>query len=138
MTFNNESILWSERATMRDWWLNPINWLLTVGTFGLYFLFCLLNRLSVRYTLTTERLIIKKGILSNHEDEIELFRIKDVRSSQGFFQRITRTGTVFISSTDESGSLLMKNISTPGIKREEIRNLSRAERKSQGTTIVHE
>ena len=57
-----ETIIWSESVTMRDFLIKPTKWLWTGCTLGLYPIFVFLSRISKNYTLTNERLTIKEGI----------------------------------------------------------------------------
>ncbi len=62
----------------------------------------LVRKLSVRYELTTQRLIHQKGLLSRVTDRIELIDIDDVTYRQGPVQRILGVGTIIITSSDRT------------------------------------
>ncbi|MCR5628801.1 MAG: PH domain-containing protein [Eubacterium sp.] len=55
-----------------------------------------------RYTLTEEKFIKKSGILSTDEEEIRLYRIRDVSLHQTLGQRLFKVGTIHICSSDIS------------------------------------
>lgn len=55
-----------------------------------------------KYSLTPSRLFIQTGFLTSHEDEIRLYRIKDISYSQSLTERIAGTGTLHIVSSDAS------------------------------------
>src|ERR1700761_7816979 len=55
-----------------------------------------------KYILTTQRLIIDKGVLSKARDEIELYRIKDVEYRASLFERIWSVGNLIIRSSQVS------------------------------------
>ena len=55
-----------------------------------------------KYVLTPSRLIVSSGLLNLHEDEIRLYRIRDVSYTQSLGERIGGTGTLRIISTDAS------------------------------------
>lgn len=55
-----------------------------------------------KYSLTPSRLFIQTGFLTTHEDEIRLYRVKDVSYSQSLAERIAGTGTLRIVSSDAS------------------------------------
>jgi uncharacterized membrane protein YdbT with pleckstrin-like domain len=85
----------------------------------------------INYTLTTERLIIKKGILTRTTDEIELYRIKDIRLIEPILQRLVGLSIVEITSSDRSNP----NVSLAGIKKgDELRNTMRNEVERLRTT----
>ncbi|WP_291724953.1 PH domain-containing protein [Bernardetia sp.] len=73
----------------------------------------------LKYTLTTERLIIQKGILTRTTDEIELYRVKDIRLVEPFLQRLVGLSIIEITSSDRTNP----NLSIKGIKNgNELRN----------------
>lgn len=53
-----------------------------------------------RYYLTENRIITRTGILSVHEDEVELYRIVDKSLSRSIWQRIFCCGTVVLFCKD--------------------------------------
>ncbi|AFM03739.1 putative membrane protein [Bernardetia litoralis DSM 6794] len=76
----------------------------------------------INYTLTSERLIIKKGILTRTTDEIELYRVKDIRLIEPFLQRLVGLSVIEIASSDRSNP----NLSLAGIRNgDELRNTMR-------------
>lgn len=56
--------------------------------------------LNTHYELTSQRLFIVRGILSQTRDQSELIRIDDVRVHQSLVDRIFGLGTVEVISTD--------------------------------------
>lgn len=79
--------------------------------FGIVF-FKILDTRFINYTLTSERLIIKKGVLTRTTDEIELYRIKDIQLVEPFLQRLVGLSVIEITSSDRSNP----NISLEGIR----------------------
>ena len=55
-----------------------------------------------RYALSEDRLFLKRGFLNVHQDEIVLYRVRDLRVSQTLWQRVFGVGTVTVISTDKS------------------------------------
>ena len=95
-------------------------------------LFVWLEVLLTSYTVTNERLIIRKGVIWRKIEEVELFRIKDVAVDQGFFDRILKIGAVRIVSVDQTTpQLSLKGICDPIDVKEKIRKLYRASRKKE-------
>lgn len=64
------------------------------------------------YSLTNDRILIKYGIFNITEEEVRLYRIKDLTLKRSFMQRIFGLGTINIVSSDSS----MKNFSIINIK----------------------
>lgn len=71
-----------------------------------------------RYMLSEDRLFLSKGFLSVQDDELLLYRIRDISTSRGFFQRLLGVGTVTVLSSDKTNpTLVLKNIRNPiGVK----------------------
>ena len=55
-----------------------------------------------RYTLTSEKLLIKIGFLSTREEEIKLYRILDFTVRKTLFQRIFGVGDIELHTADRS------------------------------------
>ena len=67
-----------------------------------------------RYALSNDRLFIRKGWLNIHQDEVILYRVRDLCVKVNLWQRIFGVGTITISSTDKSVPVLtLKNIRQP-------------------------
>lgn len=67
-----------------------------------------------RYSIEDDRLYIKTGLLKTEMNEILLYRILDVKSSQTLFQKLFGVGTVTLYSADQSNRTLeLKNIKKP-------------------------
>ena len=74
-----------------------------------------------RYALSEDRLFLKRGFLNVHQDEIVLYRVRDLRVSQTLWQRVFGVGTVTVISTDKSiPELALKNIRQPNEVKELI------------------
>lgn len=67
-----------------------------------------------RYGMSEDRLFISVGFLSIKDDEILLYRVRDIDTSRTLWQRIFGVGTVTISSSDKTmPTLVLKNIKNP-------------------------
>ena len=64
--------------------------LLLIGLVVLPLLFWLTERI----TVTTRRLILRRGIFSRHRSEIQLSRVREVSSRQSLVQRVFRSGDI--------------------------------------------
>ena len=74
-----------------------------------------------RYALSEDRLFLKRGFLNVHQDEVVLYRVRDLRVSQSLWQRVFGVGTVTVISTDKSiPELALKNIRQPNEVKELI------------------
>lgn len=64
-----------------------------------------------KYCVDTDRLYTKEGFLRTETDELLLYRILDMKSSQTLWQRICGVGTVTLYCSDKSDGILeLKNI----------------------------
>ena len=89
-----------------------------------------LTILGHRYRLTTQRLFIRRGILSQTVDQTELIRVDDVRLHKSFLDRLFGLGTVAIRSTDATDQeLLIEGIAEPEKVAEAIRTRMRMMRR---------
>lgn len=52
------------------------------------------------YRLTTERLLTTFGMFSKTTETLELYRVKDMRTKQSFFERLTGLESVELMSSD--------------------------------------
>lgn len=72
-----------------------------------------------RYRLTEDRLFLSQGFLSIRDDEILLYRVRDISTSRNLWQRLFGVGTVTVFSSDKTmPTLQLKNIKEPLIVKE--------------------
>jgi uncharacterized membrane protein YdbT with pleckstrin-like domain len=72
--------------------------------FALDILVGFLRRVSTRYTITTQRLRIERGLLAKHVQQTRIERVQNVNTNQTVVSRILRVGTVDFDTagTDDS------------------------------------
>ncbi len=74
-----------------------------------------------RYALSGDRLFLSKGLLSIRDDELLLYRVKDITTKRSLWQRIFGVGTVTILSSDKTQpALALRNIKHPMAVKEQI------------------
>lgn len=67
-----------------------------------------------RYRLSEDRIFCEKGFFSIHEEEILLYRIRDLELNLTLGQRLFGVGSVIIHSSDKTmPTLELKNIKKP-------------------------
>jgi len=117
-----EAALWQGRPSWWTWWpqlaigdllilLAAALWWAGHGAYApaagagaaLFYAIVLAGRQGVLYTLTTERVIARSGLLSRRIDEVEIRDIRNIVLEQTFIQRLTRTGDVGIASAGGDG-----------------------------------
>jgi len=74
-----------------------------------------------RYALSDDRLFISVGLLNIKDDEILLYRVRDIDTSRSLWQRLFGVGTVNVMSSDKTMPVLtLKNIKDPVFVKELI------------------
>ena len=83
--------------------------------FGIDVLVGFLRRVSTRYTITTQRLRIQRGLLSKHVQQTRIERVQNVNTSQSFLERILRVGTVdFDTAGTDDSDFVFDGVGDPG------------------------
>ena len=109
-------------------------WIALSGVALLVILWRWLENMAAKYEITEERMIIRRGILAKSIDEIELYRIKDIRIEFTIINQIAGIGRITISSSDETtrdGDLVLANIERAQERRETLRRLVDAARQKR-------
>ncbi|MDG5489300.1 PH domain-containing protein [Sphingomonas sp. BGYR3] len=116
-------------------WLGPValvtglvlialRWLANIGT---------------GYEVTADRLVLRQGIIAKSIDEIELYRIKNVRIDFTILNQMVDIGTLTIGSSDETtatGPLVMRDIPRARARREALRERVNAARQARGVREI--
>jgi len=102
------------------------------------------QNLAATYEITEERLIIRRGIIMKSVDEVELYRIKDVRIDFSLLNQMAGIGRITIASSDETtrdGDLVLPEVQKARERREHLRRLvdtARQRRRVREIDMVHE
>lgn len=93
-----------------------------------------------RYRLSEDRVFCEKGLLNIHEEEVLLYRVRDLELRMSLGQRIFGVGTVCVHSSDKTSPHLdLKNVKNPREVKELIyRNVEEAKdrRRMRTTELV--
>lgn len=74
-----------------------------------------------RYMLSEDRLFISVGLLNIKDDEILLYRVRDIDTNRTLWQRLFGVGTVTVMSSDKTmPTLVLKNVKDPVFVKELI------------------
>ncbi|HYI25238.1 MAG TPA: PH domain-containing protein, partial [Thermomicrobiales bacterium] len=85
--------------------------------------------LTNRYRVTNQRLIIERGFIGRHTEEIDLYRVNDVGVKQNPFERLVKMGDIYIASGDTSTPIKYLHNVTDVIRvKDLLREASRQER----------
>ena len=67
-----------------------------------------------RYAISEDRLFLSVGFLNIKDEEVLLYRIRDINTSRTLWQRIFGMGTISVVSSDKTmPTLVLKNIKNP-------------------------
>jgi uncharacterized membrane protein YdbT with pleckstrin-like domain len=65
------------------------------------------------FVITTDRLVLRSGVLAKRGKEIPLERLMDISVRQSVFQRLIRSGDVMLESGGERGQEVVANLPRP-------------------------
>ena len=103
-----------------------------------------IQNLATTYEVTPDRLIIRRGIFIKSIDEIELYRVKDIRIDFSLINQWADIGTISILSSDETtrdAPLEIPHVDAARRRREELRRLvdeARQKRRVREIDMVHD
>lgn len=106
-----------------DWGLWPLA--LTAAALAVLLVVWFRN-LAASYEICRDRLVIRRGIFIKSIDEVELYRVKDVRLDFSLINQLAGIGTLGITSSDETtrgAPLRLAHIERAQARREELRRL---------------
>ena len=67
-----------------------------------------------RYSLSNDRLFLSVGFLNIQDEEVLLYRIRDINTTRTLWQRLFGVGTVTVVSSDKSApTIVLKNVKDP-------------------------
>ena len=91
MAFKGDQYIWTDR---KRFWGMPLSF--------------------TRYALSDDRLFLSVGCINITDEEILLYRIRDISLKRSLWQRICKVGTITVVSSDKSApSVRLKNIKNP-------------------------
>ena len=139
-TFRSSTAGWL-RGTLAGWATMA---LCLVGVGLIIVLVKWLENLASKYELTPERIVIRRGIFVKSVDEIELYRVKDIRVDFTLINQLGGIGTITLTSSDGTTRyvpLVLPHIENALERREEIRRLveaARQRRRVREVDMTHE
>jgi uncharacterized membrane protein YdbT with pleckstrin-like domain len=129
------------RGTLAGW---ATLLLCLVGIGFLIVLWKWIENLAARYEVAEDRLVIRRGIFIKSLDEIELYRVKDIRLDFSLINQWAGIGTITITSSDETtrrAPLVLPDIEDAARRREDLRSLvdaARHKRRVREIDMAHE
>jgi uncharacterized membrane protein YdbT with pleckstrin-like domain len=102
------------------------------------------ENLAARFDICQDRLIVRRGIFMKSLDEIELYRVKDIRLDFSLINQIAGIGTITVTSSDETTRgepLALAHVERAAERREALRRLveaARQKRRVREIDMIHE
>jgi uncharacterized membrane protein YdbT with pleckstrin-like domain len=117
---------------------NGLDWTVVILVFvvltAIVVLAGFLFRLSTSYTITNQRLTIRRGILSRHIQETRVERVQNVNTSQTLVDRIMRVGQVdFDTAGSDDSEFTFRGVANP---QQVVRAVDEAHREREAA--IHE
>ena len=102
------------------------------------------ENMAARYDICRDRLVVREGIFIKSLDEVELYRVKDVRLDFSLINQMAGIGTITVTSSDETtrgAPLVLRHVERAAHRREELRRLveaARQKRRVREIDMMHE
>ena len=102
------------------------------------------ENMAASFTVAEDRLIVRRGVFMKSIDEVELYRVKDVRLDFSLINQWAGIGTLCIGSSDETtrgGPLIIRHVENAMARREDLRRLveaARQKRRVREIDMMHE
>jgi uncharacterized membrane protein YdbT with pleckstrin-like domain len=107
-----------------------------LALFALVVLVGFIRRISTRYTITSQRLRIQRGLLSKHVQQTRIERVQNVNTSQSVVERMLRVGTVdFDTAGTDDSDFTFVGVGSP---HQVVEAVDRAQREATATTTPRE
>ena len=98
-----------------------------------------LTYMAAKYEITTQRLIVKRGIIFKNIDEVELYRVKDVKVDFSLLNQLLDIGKITLISSDRTsreGPIILPDVHQARDRREVLRDLVQTERVRRGVREI--
>jgi uncharacterized membrane protein YdbT with pleckstrin-like domain len=103
-----------------------------------------IENMAASYSIVEDRLIVRRGIFMKSIDEVELYRVKDVRLDFSLVNQWAGIGTLCIGSSDETtrgAPLVIRHVENAQARREDLRTrveAARQKRRVREIDMMHE
>jgi len=106
---------------------------IAVGVFAITVVAGLIKRIGTTFIITNERLHIRRGLFSKSIQQTHLERVQNVNTSQSFFERVLRVGTVdFDTAGTDDSDFIFDGVGSPA---EVVAAVDRAQRAGSGGSL---
>lgn len=136
MSLQKERVIFEGKPAALDSLGRWILAVLTVGLAALYFWFEAAGR---RFKITSQRLVLKTGILSVRTDFVELYRVTDLDVDEPMFERMLGYGRLVISSSDRTEpAVVLRGIKNPEALADQLRGCIEEQKRLRRVTTFAE
>ncbi len=126
-----EHIIFEGRVPLRAYHAgHSILWLVLIG-WNVGILISLYEQLSCHLKLTSWRIQIVNGLVAQHEEQVDLFRVTDTQVSQTVLDRLLGVGALQIISEDRTSPELTIRLHKPRYYAEELKKCVVVERRKR-------
>ncbi|MBS2014607.1 MAG: PH domain-containing protein [Deltaproteobacteria bacterium] len=112
--------------------------LVAILTLGLSLIYALLKARSVHYKITTERIVIERGMFSKRMEQLDLYRVVDYVVERPIGQRIMGTGNIVLEAMDKTTpEVRIEGIKTDVVALyERLRYATEQAKKKRGVRVI--
>jgi len=112
--------------------------LAAILTLGLWLLYAWAKSRATRYRITSQRVVVERGLLNKRLDQIDLYRIHDYVVERPLGQRMMGTGNLILSTQDRSTpAVALHGLSTDVVALyEQLRTATEAEKRRRGVRVL--
>jgi uncharacterized membrane protein YdbT with pleckstrin-like domain len=112
--------------------------LVCILTLGLATLYFWIRRSATHYKITTERLVVERGLFSKRMDQIDIYRINDYVVELPFSQRVMGNGNLVVTAMDTSNPVLTLAHLKTDVRElyEQLRKATEAEKRRRGVRMI--
>jgi len=112
--------------------------LIAIVTLGLALIVFYFRARGRHYRITTQRVVVERGVLSKKLDQIDLYRINDYVVERPFGQRLLGTGNLIIEALDKTTpELRIDGLATDVVALyEALRKATESEKRHRGVRLV--
>jgi uncharacterized membrane protein YdbT with pleckstrin-like domain len=112
--------------------------MITVLTLGLALIVFAIRRRSTHYRITTERVVVERGLFNKRIDQIDIYRINDYVVDLPFSQRLMGTGNLVLEAMDKTTPHIhLTGLGTDvRVLYEELRKATEVQKRARGVRVV--
>ena len=111
---------------------------LAVITLGLWLIPLWWRARGIRYRVTTRRIVVETGVLSQRLEQVDLYRINDYTADRPFSQRLLGTGNLLLKTADKSTpEIVLHALKTDVVALyERLRVATEADKRRRGVRLI--